>query len=148
MCGLRGTGYLVTLVERKSRFVLFAYIPTKETHVVMAKIAELLRPLPKNMRRTVTFDNGKEFAAHEWLSAVIGIEVYFAKPFHSWERGTNENRNRVVRMVLPKGSSFLAISGEQNARIEFLLNSRPIATLKYRKPREIFTAAVKRMQRA
>lgn len=136
--GLRGTGNLGTLVERKSRFTLFGHTPTKETEKVIGLMSGLLSRRAPRLVKTVTFDNGKEFAGHSLLTRRTGADVYFAKPYHSWERGTNENRNRVIRKVLPKGSSFSNITEEEMRKIDYLLNDRPMKCLGWRTPREVF----------
>ena len=138
--GLRGTGNLVTVVERMSRFTLVGYSATKETDAVMAVFKALLRDLPREMVQSLTLDNGKEYAKFKVLVRDCGLDVFFAKPYHSWERGTNENRNGVVRIVLPKGSRFDNITKEQMERIDRLLNDRPLRCLGWRTPREVFTA--------
>lgn len=142
--GNHGTGNLVTLVERMTRFTLVAYSATKEAAAVAAAIVGMLSGLPRDMLRTLTFDNGKEFAKFAELEQALGLKVYFAKPYHSWERGTNENRNGVVRKVLPKGSDFDAILDAEMRRIDYLLNDRPLKCLNWRTPREAFAALVVR----
>ena len=142
--GLLGTGNLVTLAERMTRFVFFAYVATKDADGVAAAIIGLLAGLPKSFLDTLTFDNGKEFARFEQIKQALGIEVYFAKPYHSWERGTNENRNGIVRKVLPKGRSFDDITEEEMRRIDRLLNDRPLKCLNWRTPREAFTDLLRR----
>ena len=77
----------------------------------------------------------------------LGIEVYFAKPYHSWERGTNENRNGVVRKVLPKGRPFDDIAEEEMRRIDYMLNDRPLRCLNWRTPREAFAELLRRHMR-
>ena len=144
IAGLHGTGYLVTLVERMTRFVFVAYAATKESETVMAAIIGMLANIPKDMLKTLTFDNGKEFALFKQLEQALGLQVYFAHPYHSWERGTNENRNGIVRMVLPKGRSFDDITGEEMHRIDYMLNDRPLKCLNWRTPREVFTDLLKR----
>lgn len=138
--GLKGTGNLVTIAERMTRFVFFAYAATKEADVVASAVIGLLASLPKGFLKTLTFDNGKEFALFKSMEQALGIKVYFAKPYHSWERGTNENRNGVVRKVLPKGRSFDDITEEEMRRIDYMLNDRPLKCLNWRTPREAFSA--------
>jgi IS30 family transposase len=104
----------------------------------------LLASLPKGFLKSLTFDNGKEFAKFEQIKQALGIEVYFAKPYHSWERGTNENRNGVVRKVLPKGRSFDDITEEEMRRIDYMLNDRPLRCLNWRTPREAFAGLILR----
>ena len=145
--GLNGTGHFVTLVERKTRKTLIAYVPSKESEVVMAAIIRLLKDLPRTMLTDLTFDNGKEFALFSRLETALGLKVYFAKPYHSWERGTNENRNRVVRKVKPKGSAFNSLTAWEWSRIEYLLNDRPMRVLNWRTPNEAFAACLERHKR-
>lgn len=146
--GLNGTGNLVTVAERMTRFTLVARVATKEAGRVMPAIVGMLAGFPKGMLKSCTFDNGKEFALFGQLEQALGIKVYFAKPYHSWERGTNENRNGIVRRVLPKGSPFDAILDEEMRRIDYMLNDRPMKCLGWRTPREAFTSLLKRHLRA
>ena len=145
--GLKGTGNLVTLAERMTRFVFFAYAATKEADAVASAVIGLLASLPKGFLKSLTFDNGKEFAKFEQIEQALGIEVYFAKPYHSWERGTNENRNGVVRKVLPKGRPFDDITEEEMRRIDYMLNDRPLRCLNWRTPREAFAELLRRHMR-
>ena len=85
----------------------------------------------------MTFDNGKEFAEHAMLTRHLGLEVYFADPYASWQRGTNENTNGLLRQFFPKGTDFTQISHREVARVEQLLNERPRRRLGYRTPVEI-----------
>ena len=142
--GHGGTGNLVTLAERMTRFTLVAYAATKESPCVMSAIIGMLASIPKDMLKTCTFDNRKEFALFKQLEQALGVKVYFAKPYHSWERGTNENRNGIVRKVLPKGSRFDAILDEELRRIDYMLNDRPMKCLNWRTPRESFSALLRR----
>lgn len=142
--GRDGTGHIVTLVERMTRQTLFCRVPSKETAVVMAAVIGLLGALPRGVLKSLTFDNGKEFAAFKQLEQALGLKVYFAKPYHSWERGTNENRNGIVRMVLPKGRTFDDILEAELKRIDSLLNDRPLKCLGWRTPREAFNALLNR----
>lgn len=142
--GPGGTGHLATLVERMTRFTLVARVASKESGCVMSAIIGMRAGIPKDMLKSCTFDNGKEFAFFKQLEQALGIKVYFAKPYHSWERGTNENRNGVVRKILPKGSPFDAILDEEMRRIDRMLNDRPLKCLNWRTPREAFTALLHR----
>ena len=134
----------MTLAERMTRFTLFGYVASKETDAVMGAAIGLLGGLAKKILDTLTFDNGKEFAKFGQLEQALGLNVYFAKPYHSWERGTNENRNGVVRKVLPKGTSFAGLTDEQIRRVDCLLNDRPMKCLNWRTPREAFAQLVYR----
>ena len=138
--GSQGTGHLVTLVERKTRFALTDRVFSKETKEVIESITDLLNPLPEVLKGTVTLDNGKEFARHEVLERDTGVTVYFARPYHSWERGTNENTNGLIRRLHPKRSSFLRIDDRALRRIDRFLNDRPRKCLGWRTPREEMVA--------
>ena len=142
--GRRGTGYIVTLAERLTRRTLFSRIPTKDADIVAATVINLLKRIPHGIFKTLTFDNGKEFANFSEIERETGIKVYFAKPYHAWERGTNENRNGVVRQVLPKRSSFENITEEELSKIDHMLNDRPMKCLNWRTPREAFDGILKR----
>lgn len=141
--GLHGTGNLVTIAERMTRFTFFAYVASKDCCAVSEAILQLLGSLPPGLLKTLTFDNGKEFAKFHVLVERLGLKVYFAKPYHSWERGTNENRNGIVRKVLPKGTPFDNLTREQMERIDHMLNDRPMKCLNWRTPREAFERLVK-----
>lgn len=134
--GARETGNLVTLVERSTRFTLVGRTDSKEASEVRVVIEALLAPLPLALRLSMTFDNGKEFAQHEALARSLGLDVYFAKPYHSWERGTNENTNGLIRRLHPKQSSFASISPTELKRIDTYLNDRPRKCLGWMTPRE------------
>lgn len=89
---------------------------------------------------SVTFDNGKEFAHHEEIARETGMDVFFARPYHSWERGTNENTNGLIRRLHPKKSSFAGIDEAELKRIDIFLNDRPRKCLGWLTPREKMAA--------
>jgi IS30 family transposase len=128
---------LNTLVERKSRLVLITKLSRKSADETNQAVIDRLKKYPATGRQTLTLDNGAENAKHEALSSRLGIRCYFARPYASWERGTNENANGLIRWYLPKGTDFRTITTEQIARIEYLLNSRPRKCLGYRTPTEV-----------
>ena len=130
--------------ERPKAVESRARVATKEATVVAAAIIGMLGAVPKSMLKSLTFDNGKEFAEFCQLEQALGLKVYFAKPYHSWERGTNENRNGIVRRVLPKGRSFEDILNAELERIDHLLNDRPMKCLDWRTPREAHNALLRR----
>lgn len=130
-------GGLLSLVERKSGFTLLARVNDRRAATIRAVAEEHLAALPDALCRTVTFDNGKEFAEHERLSAATGIDVYFAHPYAAWERGTNEHTNGLVRQYTPKGTDFTATSHRAVAAIQSSLNDRPRKRHGYRTPREV-----------
>ena len=128
---------LNSLVERKSRYLMLTKLDAKTAEATCDAIVERLKDLPRKARRTLTLDNGTENAKHEAITAAIGTKCYFARPYASWQRGTNEHVNGLVRWYLPKGTDFSKISDEQIARIEFLINNRPRKCLGFRKPIEV-----------
>ncbi|MEK7993533.1 MAG: IS30 family transposase [Planctomycetota bacterium] len=140
MSGASGTGHLATMVDRASRFTLLGHVWSKEAVEVNDCLVAMFgdKAIPLLARLTGTFDNGKEFALHQELARRIGMEIYFAFPYHSWERGTNENTNGLIRRLLPKGSSFAHLDKAALARIESYVNDRPRKCLGWRTPREVF----------
>jgi len=138
--GANGTGNLATLVERKSRFTLVDRTDSKEAEEVALKICGLFKTLPLRARCSVTLDNGKEFAHHEDIAKDAVLDVFFAHPYHSWERGTNENTNGLIRRLHPKKSSFAGIGRAELRRIDTFLNDRPRKCLGWSTPRETLTA--------
>jgi len=135
--GAGKSAYIVTLVDRKSRFTLLGKAKNKSQEVVGEVVKRLLQRLRKILRRSLTLDNGTEFNGFKRIEAGTGIEVYFADPYCSWQRGTNEQTNGVMRIFLPKGTNFETVTNKQLARIEGLLNNRPRKCLGYRTPAEV-----------
>jgi len=136
VAGALGTGNLVTIVERKTRFSLIGRVQNKDAKEVSNKVSDLFAEVPVQARHTVTFDNGKEFAFHKEMARQNVIDVFFAHPYHSWERGTNENTNGLIRRLYPKQSSFAIIGVTELARIDHYLNDRPRKCLGWSTPRE------------
>ena len=130
-------GVLVTLVERKSRYTLVRELPNREAGPVSSAIIEMLRP-HKQRCHTLTFDNGKEFADHVFFGNCLDADVYFAHPYHSWERGTNENTNGLIRQYFPKAMSFANLSADDVNDAAYRLNHRPRKCLGYLTPHEVF----------
>jgi IS30 family transposase len=137
--GAHETGNLVTLVERTTRFTLVGRTDSKEAAEVTRVICALFETLPQKVRTGITFDNGKEFSHHEEIARSTHMDVYFARPYHSWERGTNENRNGMIRRLHPKKSSFAGISHAELDRIDRFVNDRPLKCLGWMTPREKMT---------
>jgi len=132
-------GGLVSLVERKSGYTLLSRVRDLRADTVRRAAEERWLALPAHLRRSATFDNGKEFAEHEALSSATGMAIFFAQPYCAWQRGTNENTNGLVRQYLPKGSDLAAERHRVVASIESSLNDRPRKRLGYRTPREVLT---------
>ncbi len=135
--GKNHKGALVTVVDRKSKFVLIKNVPSREASVVTQALIEMIQPI-KAITHTITSDNGKEFAYHKQVSAALDTDFYFANPYHSWERGLNEHTNGLIRQYLPKKSEFLNISKDEIIMIQNRLNHRPRKILKYKTPYEVF----------
>jgi len=138
--GAHETGNLVTLVERNTRFSLVGRTDSKEAEEVTQAICALFLPLSQVSRLGLTLDNGKEFARHEEMARTTGMDVFFARPYHSWERGTNENTNGLIRRLHPKKSSFAGIGQTELKRIDTYLNDRPRKCLGWMTPREKMAA--------
>ncbi len=130
-------GVLVTLVERKSRYTLATALPSRHSEQVTQALIELLRP-HKSQCKTLTFDNGKEFAQHELIAQCLQVKVYFAHPYRSWERGLNENHNGLLRQFFPKNTNLLKVTQDQVNEAVYRLNHRPRKCLGYRTPHEVF----------
>jgi IS30 family transposase len=135
--GKNHKGGLVTLVERKSRYVLAGHIRSKHADGVTAVITSLLSPY-KDKCHTITFDNGREFAGHEKMAAELKADIYFANPYHSWERGLNENSNGLLRQYFPKGMEVTGITEERVQEAVERINRRPRKVLGFRTPHDVF----------
>ena len=107
-------------------------------------IIDRLKPI-QNTVRTLTYDNGKEFANHATIDKAIGSTSYFADPYSSWQRGSNENLNGLIRQYIPKSRPLSTVSHAELAKIESLLNNRPRMRLGYKTPQEVFTQSINRV---
>jgi len=137
--GKNHQGALVTIVDRASKFTLIKKVNSKHAEVVTHATITLLQPyLDKTL--TITADNGKEFAGHEEMAEKLNASVYFAHPYHSWERGLNENHNGLIRQYLPKGMALDKVSEEDISVIQSKLNNRPRKLLNYKTPNEVYDA--------
>lgn len=135
--GKNHKGAVVTLDERKSKLRLAAPLPGKKAKYVKEAITALFSPV-KQFVKTITFDNGKEFTLHEEIAGEIECETYFAKPYHSWERGQNENANGLLRQYFPKNRELTGVTMQQVMAAVDKLNSRPRKCLKFKTPYEVF----------
>ncbi len=135
--GVHHRGFLVTLVERKSKYTLIGQVKQKTAAVVTAEIVKLLGP-HKEQVNTITYDNGREFAGHEVVNKRLECQSYFAKPYHSWERGLNENTNGLIRQYFPKEMDLREVSREEIAFVMKRLNHRPRKMLAFKPPHDIF----------
>jgi IS30 family transposase len=128
---------IVSLCERKTKYCLLAKISAKTAQLVEQAACRKLAP-HKGKVQTITSDNGREFANHQQIAVRLETDFYFAHPYHSWERGLNENTNGLVRQYFPKQMAFASITDEQIQAVEDKLNNRPRKTLGYRTPKELF----------
>ena len=133
-------GIIMSHVDRKSKYTKLAKLPDKSADSVVRACGRILLPLADRIE-TITYDNGKEFASHAEIVAALGAKSYFAKPYHSWERGLNEHTNGLVRQYFPKGTDFSTLSNADVQRVEDKLNSRPRKILGYQTPSEVFLMA-------
>lgn len=136
--GPPGTGGLVTLVDRKSRYTIVLKVQSKQADHVQTRLKERLKKLDEEHRRSITFDNGTEFARCRRLERHLGLQLYFADPGCPYQRGSNENTNGLIRQYFPKGTDFRDISHHEVRRVENLLNHRPRQCLAFRTPDEVF----------
>ena len=135
--GKQGTGALVTIAERKTRFYLVKKVNAKSAEEVRKATIELLRPYA-NYVHTITADNGSEFVEHEAIAEALKAKVYFAHPYSSWERGLNENSNGLLRQYIPKGVDLRLITDEDVDFAVKRINSRPRKCLGFRQPSVVF----------
>ncbi|OHB99976.1 MAG: hypothetical protein A2Z57_12435 [Planctomycetes bacterium RIFCSPHIGHO2_12_39_6] len=138
----KSTAALNSLTERKSRLVLLTKLDRKGAVETKNAIISRLQHLPPNAKRSLTLDNGTENTQHQEITNVLGIKCFFAHPYASWQRGTNENINGLVRWFLPKGTDFSKITDQQISNIESLINNRPRKCLKFNTPNEVVFPSV------
>lgn len=129
---------IVTLVDRKSGYLIAFLLPKMNAELLTKLAIKKLKHLPKQKKKTLTLDNGTEFSDWERLEKGSGMIVYFAYPYHSWERGTNENTNGLMRQYFPKTLDFNLITPKELAHVVQKLNSRPRKRHKFKSPRQVF----------
>jgi len=135
--GANRRGGAVTLVERKSGYLLLGRVRNLQAATVRQAAARQYVATPAALRKTLTLDNGKEFAEHEQLAVEAALRIYFAKPYCAWQRGTNENTNGLIRQFFPKGTDLANIPEHRFTKVQQLLNDRPRKRLGYRTPNEV-----------
>ena len=128
---------IVSLVERKSGYAVLAKVENKTADLVSNAIINRLKSLATKVR-TLTYDNGKEFTDHASIDQALGSISYFADPYSSWQRGSNENLNGLIRQHIPKSRPLSTVSDAELAKIEGLLNNRPRKRLRYKTPHDVF----------
>ena len=131
-----------TLVDRKTGYVFITKLKAKTGSATVSAVASRVSELPQHLRRTLTLDNGPENRDWQSMQQATGMDVYFAHPYHSWERGTNENTNGLIREYFPKKTDFDMITDEEISEVEYALNTRPRKRLNWKTPLEIFSVAL------
>ena len=135
-----------TLVERTTRFVVLAKMDNAGTQSVVDSFSSVLNRQPASMRKTMTYDQGREMHGHKVLTQRTGVQIYFADPHSPWQRGSNENTNGLLRQYMPKGSDLSIYSQDELDDIALSLNTRPRQTLGFRTPLEVYTEHIARLQ--
>lgn len=133
---------LGTLVERTTRSVILVHLAGKDATSVRRAYAREMKTLPKQMKLSLTYDQGKEMSEHKKFTMDTDIRVYFAHPGSPWERGTNENTNGLIRQYFPKGTDFSRVSKREIKKVQQSLNTRPRKTLNWQTPQETFNKLV------
>jgi IS30 family transposase len=141
---IQGTNntFIATLVERHSRYVMLAKLENKNSSTVIAALVKQSKKLPKELYKSLTWDRGTELSAHQDFTVATKIQVYFCDPGSPWQRGSNENTNRLLRQYFPKGTDLSAHTQSKLSAVARQLNERPRKTLEYETPAERFNACV------
>ena len=137
-----GNSFIATLVERHTRYVMLAKVGNKDSHSVIQALIKQAHKLPKELYRSLTWDRGSEMAGHKKFTLATDIDVYFCDPRSPWQRGTNENTNRLLRQYFPRGTDLSIHSQAKLSAVARQLNERPRKTLGYETPAERFNACV------
>jgi len=132
---------LVTINDRATGMLKMGIVKRKTSELVTQKTVQLLKPWSQQLH-TITSDNGGEFAKHEQIAKELDVDFYFAKPYHSWQRGSNENLNRLIRQYFPKGTDFQKVAPEYVNFVENQINDRPRKRYRYLSPREMLNKKV------
>ena len=140
--GKNNRSALGTLVERTTRTTILVPVKSRFANEVANAFANEVKKLPRQMKLTMTYDQGREMASHKLFTNITGVKVYFAHPRSPWERGTNENTNGLIRQFFPKGTDFNKISRQEVKKVQHLLNGRPRKALGWRKPYEVFNELI------
>src|SRR5262249_36652631 len=134
--------HIATLVERHTRFVMLLKVPSKDTATVVAALGKHVRKLPQELRRSLTWDRGKEMADHKNFTVATNVQVYFCDPRSPWQRGSNENTNGLLRQYFPRGTDLSRFSQAYLNRIALRLNQRPRKTLGFETPADRLRAVL------
>jgi IS30 family transposase len=137
--GAGKTAYIATFVDKTTKLLKGKVMPNKAAATLNKAALRAFRSIPDECLKTLTVDNGKEFSGYKGLAQSLGCDIYFARPYHSWELGLNEHTNGLIRQYLPKGTSFEGLTQRQLDRIIEKINNRPRKALGYRTPNEVFS---------
>jgi len=140
--GARGASAIGTLVERTTRFVVLVHMPARKADVAASAFAGALNAIPESLRKTLTYDQGKETAGHAGLAEATGMRIFFADPHSPWQRGANENTNGLLRQYFPKGTPLSEFDQGDLDAVADSLNARPRKTLDFATPGEHFRTLV------
>src|SRR5258708_6583207 len=141
LCGANNT-HIVTLVERHTRFAMLLKVPSKDTATVVAALGKHVSKLPQQLRRSLTWDRGKEMADHKNFTIATNVQVYFCDPRSPWQRGSNENTNGLLRQYFPRGTDLSRLSQSSLNRVALRLNQRPRKTLGFETPADRLRAVL------
>jgi IS30 family transposase len=136
--GAKGTGGIATHVERKSRLLIASKLKDQRSDTFTNATNRAFNAIPKNWKKTLTVDNGKEFSGFKDIESNTEMDVYFCDPYSPWQRGTNENTNGLLRHYFPKGIDWHTVNRKELARVVDKLNNRPRKCLNYQTPNEVF----------
>ena len=133
-------GAIATLVERKTRYIMLCKLSAPSAEQAWRKIAKRFSELPEDLRKSLTYDRGREMARHAKLTKAAKVKVYFCDPQSPWQRGTNENTNGLLRQYFPKGMDMTTVTTKDLRFVEERLNGRPRKVLRFLTPHEVFTS--------
>ena len=136
--GNGNSGHIITYIERKSGYLVAGKTEHATAENINTFTIKKFKRMPKDKRHSITYDNGSEFSGYDIIEQKTGMTAYFAFPYHSWERGTNENTNGLLRQFYPKKSRFDTVTQEQLDKVVRLINHRPRKRLNYLTPYEVF----------
>ncbi len=137
-----GNSYIATLVERQTRYVMLVRVASRDTETVINALIKHARKLPSELYKSLTWDRGKEMADHQRFTLATDIDVYFCDPQSPWQRGSNENTNRLLRQYFPKRTDLSVHSQSKLSAVARQLNERPRKTLEFETPAQRFNACV------
>jgi IS30 family transposase len=136
--GVNHSEAILTITERKTNYLMIKKLPKgRDSGEVANEVFKILLPF-KDILKTITTDNGSEFAAHELITERLGVSVYFTDPYCSWQKGAIENGNKLIRQYIPKRASFKDYSDEDIKKIQYKLNRRPREKLDFNSPKNEF----------